>query len=134
MKNTDLAPDALHGVEAGAIVGGALGEIVTLGSLVIEGLGAFLVGGPITMLFAGAVGGGLIGGLTAATGDLPRLVGIPRSVAHRVEKQLDAGRGLLFVHYRSEEHKNKAIEVFRQFDASDIETTSEMGQGATQQP
>lgn len=125
LKNADMAPDALHGAEAGAVLGGAAAELATVASLVIEGIGPFVVAGPVAMLFAGVVGGGLIGGMIAATGDLGRLVGIPRDVSHRVEKRLDAGRGLIFVHYRSADRKQRAVEVFEQFEATDIETSSE---------
>lgn len=125
LKNADMAPDALHGAEAGAVLGGVAAELASVASLVIEGIGPFVVAGPVAMLFAGALGGTLIGGMIAATGDLGRLVGIPGDVRRRVEKQLDAGRGLIFVHYRKEDHKKSAVEVFRQFDATDIETSQE---------
>jgi hypothetical protein len=128
LKNADMAPDALHGAEAGAVLGGVTAELATVASLIIEGIGPFVVAGPVAMLFAGAVGGGLVGGMIAATGDLGRLVGIPREVSHRVEKRLDAGRGLVFVHYRNEHHRKSAVEVFGQFDATDIESSSEPGE------
>lgn len=127
LKNADLAPDALRGAETGAIAGGVLAELASVASLVIPGLGPLVVGGPLVMLFVGTVGGTLMGGLTAATGDLGRLVGIPPAVAHGYEQQLAAGRVLLFVHYHTPDHKTRAIEVFEEFGADDIESSEEMG-------
>lgn len=125
LKNADLSPDLLRGSETGAIVGGTLGGLAVATSLLIPGLGFLGITGPLATVLVGALGGTLVGGLEAATGDLARLIGIPGAVAHRYEQVLRDGDGLVSVRYHSDEHRVLAKRTFEHIGATDIHDTGE---------
>jgi hypothetical protein len=89
----------------------------------IPGIGPFLIGGPIVTALAGAAAGGVIGGLTAATGKVAGIVGIPRSAVKRYERELKQGRGLVMVDYETPEQRKRAERAFREMGATEIHET-----------
>jgi len=61
-QHTKAPEGAATGATGGAILGGALGWMVGIGSLAIPGLGPFIAAGPIMAALAGAAGGAAAGG------------------------------------------------------------------------
>lgn len=117
-------PGALGGVVTGAAAGGTL---AWLGLTAIPAIGPFLAAGAIgTMLIgagAGAVGGGILGGLLG--------LGIPRHKAEYHEEQLREGRSLVTVRTAEPEVAGRllsnagAIEVDQGDEGDDAEAMRE---------
>src|SRR5690348_8144962 len=78
-QHTKAPEGATAGGVSGAILGGALGWLVGIGSLAIPGLGPFIAAGPIMAALAGAAGLGAAGGIAGALIGL----GIPEYEAKR---------------------------------------------------
>ena len=122
LKNSGL--DVTTGAEVGAITGattgGIAGLLIGLGALVIPGIGPIVaagefltwIGAMVLGLAAGAIGGGLLGGLVA--------LGLPE---HEAKVYVEGvKRGNLIVAVRApEERIAEAEEVFRAGKALDID-------------
>jgi hypothetical protein len=93
-QHTKAPEGATAGAGSGAILGGALGWLVGIGTLAIPGLGPFIAAGPIMAALAGAAGGAAVGGLTGALIGM----GIPEYEAKRYEGKVKDGNILMSVH------------------------------------
>src|SRR5579871_1571982 len=65
-RNTKAPEGTAAGAGSGAVVGGVLGWLASVGALAIPGLGIFVAAGPIMGLLSGIGVGGVIGGLAGA--------------------------------------------------------------------
>ncbi len=120
-KHTKAPEGATAGVSAGAIIGGALGLLVSVGVLTIPGLGPFIVAGPIMGVLAGAGSGGVAGGIIGALIGM----GLPEYEAKRYEGLIKDGRTLLSVHCDSSEWVGRAKDVLKAIGAVDVSSASE---------
>lgn len=115
----DVTTGAEVGAITGATTGGIAGLLIGLGALVIPGIGPIIaagefltwVGAMVLGLAAGAIGGGLLGGLVA--------LGLPE---HEAKVYVEGvKRGNLIVAVRApEERIAKAEEIFKAGNAVDI--------------
>jgi hypothetical protein len=120
-KQTKAPEAASTGAGTGAVVGGALGWLVGIGSLAIPGLGPFIAAGPIVAALAGAGAGGLAGGIAGALIGL----GIPEFEANLYEGRIKKGGILLSVHADDREWKNKGKDILERTGAQDIGSKAE---------
>lgn len=117
----DLMTGAEVGAITGATTGGIAGLLIGLGALTIPGIGPIVaagefltwVGATVLGLAAGAIGGGLLGGLVA--------LGLPE---HEAQVYVEGvKRGNLIVAVRTTEAKITEVEtIFRTGNAVDINT------------
>jgi uncharacterized membrane protein len=109
------AEGATAGVVSGAGVGALVGLAMVGSTVLLPGIGTFLIGGPIAAALTGAgigaVSGGLIGGLIGA--------GIPEDEAHHYAAGIE--RGGIFVSAHIPE--NQVPEARRIFDEEGSERT-----------
>jgi hypothetical protein len=120
-KDTKAPEGATAGAGTGAVVGGALGWLVGIGSLAIPGIGPFIAAGPIMAALAGMGVGSVVGGVSGALIGL----GIPEYEAKRYEGIVKDGGILLSVHCNSSEEIKKAEEILKRTGATDIANESE---------
>ena len=120
-KSTKAPEGATKGVGTGAVIGGALGWLVGIGSLAIPGAGPFIAAGPIMAAFAGIGAGGVMGGIAGALIGM----GIPEYEAKRYEGRIKNGGILLSVHADDNEWKDKGKEILKRTGAQDIGTKDE---------
>jgi hypothetical protein len=118
------APEGLStGASAGAIIGGALAVLASIGTISIPELGPFLIAGPIVSVLAGigtgGIAGGIIGGLIG--------MGMPEYEAKRYEGLIKEGRALLSVHCDNAEWVKRAKDVLSRMGAEDISAAGEAG-------
>jgi hypothetical protein len=119
--HTKAPEGATAGAGAGAILGGAFGWIVGIGSLAIPGLGPFIAAGPIMAALAGAAGGAAVGGIAGALIGM----GIPEYEAKRYEGKIKDGNILMSVHTDDSKERGRAKEIFKRGGAEDISSTGE---------
>lgn len=120
--NETKAPEkAAAGLGAGAVLGGTLGWLTSLGALAIPGVGALVAVGPIAAILSGAVLGSAIGGITGALIGM----GIPEHEATHYERKVKGGEILISVLAEDSDETDLAKEIFKQEDAEDIAVTSE---------
>jgi len=120
-KGTKAPEGATAGAGTGAVVGGALGWLVGIGTLAIPGLGPFIAAGPLMAALAGVGVGGAVGGIAGALIGM----GIPEYEAKRYEGHVKDGGILLSVHCDSLEWKNRAKDILERTGAKDISSTTE---------
>jgi hypothetical protein len=120
-KGTKAPEGATAGAGTGAVVGGALGWLVGIGTLAIPGLGPFIAAGPLMAALAGVGVGGAVGGIAGALIGM----GIPEYEAKRYEGHVKDGGILLSVHCDSSEWKTRAKEILERTGAKDISSTTE---------
>jgi hypothetical protein len=120
-KETKAPEGATAGAGSGAVIGGALGWLVGIGSLAIPGLGPFIAAGPIMAALAGAGVGGAVGGVTGALVGL----GIPEYEAKRYEGRLQKGGILLSVHCDTSNEIKRAKEIMERTGAEDVSSAGE---------
>jgi hypothetical protein len=122
-QHTKAPEGATVGAGTGAVLGGALGWLVGIGSLAIPGVGPFIAAGPIMAALAGAgVGaatGGVAGGLIG--------MGMPEYEAKRYEGKVKDGNILMSVHTQDSKERDRAKEIFENGGAEDISYTGEEG-------
>jgi hypothetical protein len=109
------------GAGSGAIVGGTLGLLASIGALAIPGIGPLIAAGPIVATLAGVGAGGAVGGFTGALIGM----GIPEFEAKRYEGRLQRGGILLSVHCETSEDIKRAKSVLEATRAEDVSSTSE---------
>src|SRR6202790_2309452 len=120
-QHTKAPEGAATGATGGAILGGALGWMVGIGSLAIPGLGPFIAAGPIMAALAGAAGGAAAGGLTGALIGM----GIPEYEAKRYEGKVKDGKILMSVHTEDSDERDRAKQILEAGGAEDISYTGE---------
>jgi hypothetical protein len=120
-KSTKAPEGATAGASAGAIVGGTLGLLAGVGLLAIPGVGPFIAAGPIMAALSGMGVGAAVGGIGGALVGM----GIPEIEAKRYEGKIKDGNILISVHSESAAEINRAKEIFKALEASDISSTSE---------
>ncbi|MGA9482070.1 MAG: hypothetical protein WBV48_09100, partial [Candidatus Acidiferrales bacterium] len=110
-----------------AVLGGALGLLVGMGTLAIPGVGPLIAAGPIMAALAGLGVGGAVGGFTGALIGM----GIPEYEAKRYEGRLQKGGILLSVHCDTSEEIKRAKEIMKRTGAEDISSTGEASSPST---
>lgn len=116
-KEGTKAPEAaVAGAGSGAIAGGVLGWLASLGTLAIPGAGPFIAAGPLLAALAGAGVGGAVGGVAGALIGL----GIPEQEARQYEGRIKGGGILLSVHSDNPESTERAREILARTGAQDI--------------
>ena len=121
-KHTKAPVGSTAGAGTGAVIGGALGWLASIGVLAIPGVGPFIAAGPIVALLAGVGAGGVIGGIAGALIGM----GIPEYEAKRFEGRIKEGGILLSVHCDSADWKKKALGILKQSGAEDIGSEGEV--------
>lgn len=132
-KGGSVAEGAVSGAATGGVLGGLAGLLIGIGALVIPGVGAFLVGGPIAVALGltgaaattisgattGALAGGLVGGLIG--------LGIPEDEARVYEQRVREGAVLLAVPTHTDTGEKEVRKVFEDYNADQIRTIKELG-------
>jgi Alternative complex III, ActD subunit/Heat induced stress protein YflT domain len=120
-RGTKAPEGAVAGATSGALLGGALGWLASIGVLAIPGLGPFIAAGPIMALLGGVGVGAAVGGLTGALIGM----GMPEYLATRYEGRIKGGSILLSVHADDSKWIQKAKNILEQAGADDIASTGE---------
>jgi len=110
-QHTKAPEGAAAGAGGGVVIGGALGWLVGIGTLVIPGAGSFIVADPIMAALAGA--GAAAGGLTGALIGM----GMPEYEARQYEEKMKGGNILISVHTEDGAERTRAKEIFKNADA-----------------
>lgn len=121
-RATKAPEGAATGAGSGAVIGGTLGWLASIGALAVPGIGPLIAAGPIVAALAGAGAVGAIGGITGALIGL----GIPEYEAKRYEGRVRKGGVLLSVHADDAEWVKKSKAVLERTGAEDISATSEV--------
>jgi hypothetical protein len=119
-QHTKAPEGATVGASGGAVVGGALGLLVSLGALTIPGVGPVIAAGPIMSTLAGAGAGAAAGGLTGALIGM----GMPEYEAKQYEEKMNGGNILISVHTEDEAQRDRANTIFQ--NASAVTTAEEL--------
>jgi uncharacterized membrane protein len=103
------------GAITGAVIGGLAGLLLSVGTIVVPGIGALLVAGPFAVLMgtAGALTGGLISALVDA--------GIPEDKARMYEDAIKRGEVLIAVSVDHEDEK-KVRSILDKHNARETDT------------
>jgi hypothetical protein len=120
-KHTKAPEGTATGAGAGAVVGGTLGVLASLGALAIPGVGPFIAAGPIVAALAGIGSGGVVGGLIGGLVGM----GIPEYEAKRYEGLIKEGGILLSVHCDNSDWVKRAKIVLDRTAAQDVSSTGE---------
>ena len=120
-KSTKAPEGTATGASAGALVGGTLGLLASMGSLAIPGLGPLIAAGPIVAALAGIGAGGVVGGFTGALVGF----GIPEYEAKRYEGMVSKGGILLSVHCDNSEWVKMAKDTLEETGAESISSSGE---------
>jgi len=112
---------AAVGAGTGAVLGGALGWLVGIGTFAVPGLGPFVAAGPIMALLSGA---GAVGAFGAIAGALIGM-GIPEYEAKRYEGRIKEGGILLSVHCDDSDWLDRAKKILENSGAEDIGSEAE---------
>jgi hypothetical protein len=121
-NSTKMPEGTATGATTGGLIGGALGLLAGIGAIAIPGVGPFIAAGPImgalAGLGAGAAAGGVVGALVG--------VGIPEYEAKRYEGYVRRGSVLVSVHGSDADWVNKAKEIMKDNNATDISSTEDV--------
>lgn len=120
-KHTKAPEGAVAGFGTGGVLGGAVGWLLSTGSLSIPGLGPFLAAGPIALALSGAAVGAAVGGLAGALVGM----GIPEYEARRYEGKIQDGNILISVHTEGVTEIATARRIFMEAGAEDIAIATE---------
>ena len=116
------APEATAtGAGTAGVLGGALGWLAGMGTLVIPGAGSFVAAGPILAALRGAAVGAAVGGIAGALIGM----GIPEFDARRYEGKIRAGKILISVHTDNPEEAGEVKEIFEACHSRDIAISGE---------
>jgi len=120
-RSSAVAEDAGAGVISGATVGGILGALVGMGTLIIPGVGAVLAVGTLAAAIGSAAAGAGVGAITG--GLIGALVGMGFSQedVHFYTEGMRRG-GVLVTLRTSEDHVLEALDIMRQANMVDVET------------
>ncbi len=107
---------AVAGAGTGAVVGGALGWLASIGTLLIPGIGPLVAAGPIAGILGGAVIGAGFGGIAGA------LIGMGYNEEHarHFERRIHQGDVLISVQTDRQSEIEDARAIFEQEGAEDI--------------
>jgi hypothetical protein len=119
-QHTKAPEGATAGASGGAVIGGALGLLMSLGALTIPGVGPVIAAGPIMSTLAGAGAGAAAGGLTGALIGM----GMPEYEAKQYEEKMNGGNILISVHTEDEAQRDRAKTIFK--NASAVTTAGEL--------
>jgi hypothetical protein len=108
-RHTKAPEGAAGGAGAGIVIGGALGWLVGVGTLIIPGIGAFLAAGPIVLALAGAGAGAAAGVLSGALIGM----GMPEFEARQYEAKMKGGNILISVHTEDAAERNRVKDIFK---------------------
>ncbi len=123
----DMRPTTAHVLEIDntfkfvrnmTIAGAVSGLLVGLASVLIPGMGGFLVAGPIMAAISGASAGTYIGFLAGVLVHFD----VPEYQAKIYERQLTAGKILLAVHTDDPEERFSAEQIMDEHGAMEVET------------
>jgi hypothetical protein len=120
-KSTKAPEGAVTGAGSGALIGGTLGLLASIGAIAIPGVGPLIAAGPIVAALAGVGVGGAVGGFAGALLG----IGIPEFEAKRYEGCLQKGGILLSVHCDTSDEIKNAKTVLAATSAEDISSTTE---------
>ncbi len=120
-KHSKAPEGTATGATAGAVVGGALGWLVSAGVLMIPGIGPFMAAGPIVGVLTGIGAGGVVGGIVGSLVGL----GIPEYEAKRYEGRIRAGGILLSVHCDNQDWGKRARDILVRTGGEDISSSTE---------
>jgi hypothetical protein len=112
-QHTKAPEGAAAGAGSGAVIGGALGWLVGIGTLVIPGMGPFMAAGPIISTLAGAGAGATAGGFTGALIGM----GMPEYEAKQYREKMKGGNILISVHTEDGTERSEVRNIFRNADA-----------------
>jgi hypothetical protein len=108
-RHTKAPEGAAAGAGGGIVIGGAVGWLVGIGTLMIPGVGPFIAAGPIMVALAGAGAGAAAGGLTGALIGM----GMPEYEAKQYEEKMRGGNILLSVHTEDGIERTRVKEIFK---------------------
>jgi hypothetical protein len=108
-QHTKAPEGAAAGAGGGVVIGGALGWLVGIGTLVIPGVGPFIAAGPIMAALAGAGAGAAAGGLTGALIGM----GMLEYEAKQYEEKMKGGNILISVHTEDGAERTRVKEIFK---------------------
>jgi hypothetical protein len=121
-EKASKAPEgATAGAGTGAVIGGTLGVLASIGLLAIPGIGPLIAAGPIVAALAGIGAGGAVGGFTGALIGM----GIPEFEAKRYEGHLQKGGILLSVHCDTSDEIKRAKQLLEAMGGESVSSTSE---------
>jgi hypothetical protein len=120
-QHTKAPEGATTGAGVGGILGGGLGWLAGIGLLAIPGIGPFVAAGPIMAALSGAAMGAALGGITGALVGM----GIPELEAKQYEGKIKGGNVLISVHSENSKEIDRAKQIFKDANATDINTASE---------
>jgi hypothetical protein len=117
------APEGIAtGATTGAVLGGSLGWLASIGALAIPGIGPLLAAGPIVAALAGAGAAGTIGGLAGGLIGL----GMPELEAKRYQTELAKGGVLLAVRCSDARFADTAKRILDSTGARDVLVTGQL--------
>lgn len=123
--NASKIPEgALAGASAGAVLGGTLSLLASIGTLTIPGVGPFIGAGPLLAAFAGIGIGGTAGALAGALA----VYGISESNAQKYEDLLREGRVMVSVYAEDFEAARRAKNILEATGANEASISSELGE------
>ena len=114
--------NAATGAVAGGVLGALTGLVIGLSSVILPGVGTFIVAGPLAAAWtaAGAATGALAGGVVGALVD----VGIPGEEAERIAEDLKRGNVLVAVS-TSQDKQSEIMGMFDKHQVSEIGVATE---------
>lgn len=114
-QHSKLAEGAAIGAGAGGATGALLAGLTTVGAVATGGVG-IVAAGPIVAALAGAgagaAGGSVLGGLIGSA--------IPEHEIKHYENAIDKGHVLVGVNCESSKDRDKARDIFNQFNADHV--------------
>lgn len=113
-KENAMGDDSImDGTMTGGAIGGIGGLLLSAGALTIPGLGPIIAAGPLAATIAGAVGGGITGGLVDW--------GIPSAKSEEYNDQVSSGNTLAVI--KAPENKvAQAVQILTANGAMNVET------------
>jgi hypothetical protein len=122
-KYDTKAPEGIAaGATTGALLGGSLGWLASIGAITIPVIGALLAAGPIVAALAGAGAAGAIGGLAGGLIGL----GMPELEAKRYQTELAKGGVLLSVQCSDARFAETAKRILDRTGARDVLITGQL--------
>jgi hypothetical protein len=121
-KSTKAPEGVMAGTGTGGLLGGTLGLLAGIGTLVLPGLGALVAAGPIMGALSGAAVGAAVGGVAGGLVGM----GIPEYEARLYEGKIMTGNILICVHAENNDEKDTILDIYRKGNARDISVSKEV--------